>query len=375
MDAARYFGTFRACFGIKDAIIINHVPVGCNWGAMLFATRSNQPDIRNVCSVMHEREIVFGGENALKEALINANKLYKNPLFIVLVGDVPSIIGDDVEGVVESVDIDKDVIVVEGAGYKGSMKDGYENALLKLAELLEEKEKIPKSVNLIGFCPDDFKVEADIKEIKRLLNDLGIRVNAVISNCTYEEFKNSPSAELNVVIGQGVEFAKYMEKEFGIPYIEVNYPYGIEGTKSFLKRICDKLNVDFDEDKYDIIEPFEKIYLFMHAIYGTPVSVVGDYHAKYMAEFLEEELGFDIEVLAYFGEDYEDRIRDSYTTVLFGSSFEKKLADELKIPLIRYVYPTFDNISIYDDAPFAGIRGAVYLTEKIINTIMEHNIK
>jgi nitrogenase molybdenum-iron protein alpha/beta subunit len=54
MDAARYFGTFRACFGIKDAIIINHVPVGCNWGAMLFATRSNQPDIRNVCSVMHE---------------------------------------------------------------------------------------------------------------------------------------------------------------------------------------------------------------------------------------------------------------------------------------------------------------------------------
>jgi len=94
-----------------------------------------------------------------------------------------------------------------------------------------------------------------------------------------------------------------------------------------------------------------------------------------MAEFLEEELGFDIEVLAYFGEDYEDRIRDSYTTVLFGSSFEKKLADELKIPLIRYVYPTFDNISIYDDAPFAGIRGAVYLTEKIINTIMEHNIK
>jgi len=198
------------------------------------------------------REIVFGGENALKEALINANKLYKNPLlFIVLVGDVPSIIGDDVEGVVESANIDKDVIVIEGAGYKGSMKDGYENALLKLAELLEEKEKIPKSVNLIGFCPDDFKVEADIKEIKRLLNDLGIRVNAVISNCTYEEFKNSPSAELNVVIGQGVEFAKYMEKEFGIPYIEVNYPYGIEGTKSFLKRICDKLNVDFDEDKYE----------------------------------------------------------------------------------------------------------------------------
>ena len=38
----------------------------------------------------------------------------------------------------------------------------------------------------------------------------------------------------------------------------------------------------------------------MHA-YGTLVSVVGDNHAKYMVEFLEGGVGFDIEVLVHFG--------------------------------------------------------------------------
>jgi nitrogenase molybdenum-iron protein alpha/beta subunit len=109
MDGGKFFGAFRACSGIKDAVTLTHVPVGCNWGAAMFKSTSNQPDIRQACTVMHEREIVFGGEEALREALLRADKLYNTPLLAVVAGDAPAIIGDDVEAVIDSVALNKDL--------------------------------------------------------------------------------------------------------------------------------------------------------------------------------------------------------------------------------------------------------------------------
>jgi len=92
-----------------------------------------------------------------------------------------------------------------------------------------------------------------------------------------------------------------------------------------------------------------------------------------MADFLERELGFEIEVKSCFEEDrssFEENVRNSNTMMLFGSSFERGLARELQIPLMRFVYPVFDQVCMCDYAPYAGIRGAAYLTESIINSVM-----
>lgn len=372
MDGGKFFGAFRACSGIKDAVVLTHVPVGCNWGAAMFKSTSNQPDIRQACTVMHEREIVFGGEEALREALMRANRLYSTPLFAVITGDAPAIIGDDVEGVIDSVALNKEVVWVDAAGFKGTMRMGYEEALVRLARLMKERTEIKNSVNLIGICPDEFKVDADVKELTRLLNNAGIKVNCVISKCSLDEFVNAPAAELNVVMGQGTELVEHMKKEFGVPYLEVDYPYGLEGTADFINAICEHLHAGVSEKKSDL-EPFKRIYLYLHELYGTPVSVIGDFHAEHMARFLDSELGFDIEVLAGNEDDYfifEQNVRNSNTTILFGSSFERNITSELRIPLVRFTYPVFDQVCVYDDAPYAGFRGAVCLTETILNAVM-----
>jgi len=373
MDGGKFFGAFRACSGISDAVVLNHVPVGCSWGAGMFKTVSNQPDIRHACTVMHEREIVFGGENALKETLVRADKLYDTSLLLVVAGDVPSIIGDDIEAVINSVSLKKDVVWVDAAGFQGSMRQGYESALLRLADLMKECDRIEKSVNLIGLCRDDYKAEADIKEIKRLLSRAGISVNCVISDCTYKELERAPAAALNVVVGQGYDLARHMEKEHEVPFIKVGYPYGLAGTKEFVDAICQHMNVGYDLEQDLNLEPFQKIYLDLSELYGTPVSVIGDYHANPLADFLDRELGFEVEVLSSVENDadlFEQDVRRSNTTMLFGSSFEQRLARELKIPLLRFSYPVFDQVCIYEEAPYAGIRGAVCLTEAIINAIM-----
>ncbi|MBP2144208.1 nitrogenase molybdenum-iron protein beta chain [Methanococcus voltae] len=404
MDAGKYFGTFRACYGIKDAIILNHAPVGCNWGTMIYGTSQNLNDLRMSSSIMHEQEIVFGGENTLKETLISMDANYdtvKNPLLVLLVGDIPSIIGDDVSGIVEDVEIEKDYVIINAEAFKGDAKKGYEDGLLKLYSLIsknfdekiERKNKINKinnkkdtkkdtsinSINLIGLCIDDYKIEADLKEIKRILKEFNIDVNCVLSNCTYSEFLNSPNADLNVVIGQGFEFAKIMQKEHDIDYVSVNYPYGIEGTKKFVKSIISKLenNRYIDEEsfesKYNSLvdyEPYKRVSVYMNGLYSVPVSIIGDFKAESMAEFLNQELGMDIEVVAHYGEDYKTDVLSSYSTIIFGSSFEKGLSNDLDIPLIRYTYPVFDNVSLSDNIPYAGINGALCLVEDILNSAL-----
>jgi nitrogenase molybdenum-iron protein beta chain len=132
------------------------------------------------------------------------------------------------------------------------------------------------------------------------------------------------------------------------------------------------------EKEFDLaIKPFQKIYRYLHELYGTPVSVVGDFHAEPMAYFLDRELGFDIEVLASLEDDdytFEQNVRNSNTTILFGSSFERNIAVEFSIPLVRFTYPVFDHVCVYEDAPYAGFRGAVCLTETILNAVMGFGI-
>jgi len=380
MDGGRFFGAFRAFSGITDAVVLSHAPVGCNWGTGIFNNFSNQPDIRHACTVVHEREIVFGGEEALKKALALADEIYDRSLLVVISGDVPSIIGDDVQAVIDSVSSDEDVLWLEAAGYSGSMRDGYEDALLKLGSLMKERGVVERSVNLIGFCPDDFKVHADIKEITRIMEDLGVKLNCTLSICSFEELRAAPAAELNVVLGQGTKLAQYMKKEFGVPYIEADYPYGLEGSIKFVDALCEKLDIKHDAENSLDLEPFKRAFLHLHEIYGTTVSIIGDFHCTPMANFLEGELGFEIEVQSYFDRDYhsfEEDVRKSCTMMLFGSSFERGLAKVLGIPIMRFVYPIFDQICICDYAPYAGFRGAAFLTESIINAVMgfDHKLK
>lgn len=373
MECGKFFGAFRAYSGISDAVIINHTPVGCNWGAGLFKTVSNQPDIRHACTVMHEREIVFGGEESLRSALIRADKLYSGSIFLVIAGDVPSIIGDDIEAVINSVSLSRPVVWTEAAGFKGSMRDGYEGALLSLAPLITEPDTVERSVNIIGFCPDDFKAEADIKEIKRLMKMAGLEVNCVISSCSFDEFAKASSAELNIVIGQGTGLARYMETEIGLPFIDVGYPYGIDGTKKFLDSVSDQMGAGYDFEENLDLDPFKRVYLDLNELWGIPVSVIGDFRATKMEAFLDQELGFEIEVSSSFEGDpyvFEQDVKKSSSTMIFGSSLERNIADDLGIPLIRYCYPVLDQVCIYNDAPYAGLRGAIYLTETIINAVM-----
>ncbi len=397
-------GAARALSGVKDAITIVHARPGCHCGVLLLrALGSNQNDIRIVSSAFRASEMIYGAEGKLTDAIRLSYKHFKPSLIAVLNCSAPAIMGDDVEGVVLAMkeEIPAEVFSLSTGGYEGPAWIGYEETLAELTHFMVESEKAENSVNIIGFKQDEIKAYSDLSEIERMLNSQGITVNSVLTNSNFDEIKKAPEASLNIVLGgDGLESAKIMRERFDVPYVVTPYPFGLNNSIEFLKRVSRGLNKQIDQEfisteKEAIKERIERVFLFLEGIYDTSVAVVGDGGRAFdLAKFLSDELGFGIKVLAITSKNYstQDREKEDYfeslliepdrfemnrelktkgVEMIFGSSMEKKLAYELGAPLVRIFYPVLDEVSI-SDSPYAGFKGTIQLTENIINAVISN---
>ena len=398
LQGCRMIGAIRAFNGVIDGYSILHSPPGCHSGVMMLEVLQDNSDWRIAVSGMHQRDLVYGAEN---KCLLAIKKVYGTfkPNFIVAMDCCSSgILGEDLESIVNLAkeEIDKDIIYFSGAGYHSLAYSGYDEALKSLVQFMEQKETIPNSINLIGIKIDDFKAREDIEEIRRICSNAGVNINSILTCDTFDAIKNAPNAELNVVFGDGIKLAEVMKKKFNIPYIVVDYPYGLNGTLEFLNLLNEHVNIDFEfveKEKKEVIKTVEKVQFYLKGFYGMSSAVVGDYKAFGFAKFLSDEIGFDIDTLGvskFYNIDskikeindivenividdrkeLEDKIMENNIEILFGSSYEKKIAQNKNISLIRFSYPVVDEISL-SNTPLAGFKGVPTIIERIINEIIK----
>lgn len=380
-DSCRLFGAYQAISGIKDNVVLLHSVVGCNFGTMGFHLTRDMSDMRQSCTVVSDKNIIFNGESSLREAIDNAIELYDPKIITIISGCVSSIIGDDIAGVLSGYKHILPIYYIEGAGFKGKLEGGYEDALLELAKNLvfkEDKFNNP-CINLLGLNYDDFKLEEDIEEIKRILGNK-VEIICVTADCTIEEFSNMGKAHLNIVFKRGRKLAEFLKSNNGIEYLEMDYPYGIKGANDLLDAVGNFFDIDFEAEKNimmtQTLKRMKKAYGYLQSFYGLPICIFGqEGRAIGLKRFLEEELGMDVVCLGineegFVMEDFIEKVYESDAALVFGSSFEGDIADRLEIPLIRYHYPVFDRISI-SDTPYLGGRGAVNIVEDILHYVVD----
>ncbi len=379
-NPCKIFGAYQALGGIEDSVVIFHSVVGCHFANMSFHLTRDMEDLRQTCTVINDRDIILNGENSLRLAIENVISLYRPRLIIVITGCVTEIIKDDVDRIVEEFRKRVDVIYIDGAGFKSDFEKGYEDALVKLVKtfsIKKEKSKKPL-INIFGMLYDDYKRKQDILALKEVLGDK-VDIGFISSSATLENIKSIVYADVNIAFGRGIEACRFLKDKYNQPYLQMDYPYGIEGIKGFLGVIADTFNIDYSETMKNLEEnskeAFNKIYSYLNSLYGLPVCVVGSYsRARGMKRFLEMELGMEV---VSFGirekslnmEEFIANVSSSDTALVFGSSFDGDIADRLKVPLIPFDYPVYDRVSI-SNTPYIGEKGAVNLTEDILNSIM-----
>lgn len=374
----RLFGAYRTAISIKNASVLIHSTIGCSWGTAAFHASSKTKDIRQCSSVLYEKDIVYGGRASIIKALKNMESLYDCPVVFVLTGCVAEIMEDDIDGILREAALQKPVLPVKAAGFKGDMMSGaLDSLMLIINRMYKPKRKIKNSVNIMGIFSDDYRSDADIKAVKCLMGD-GIYLNSVIPYDTYETILNAPEAQLNIVFRGFEPAGEYMEKKFGIPFVVVDYPYGIENSRNFIHKVYNTLglevknNIFFKEN--DVLQKLEMVYDYIRKLYGMPVAISGDSaRAGALKKFLESELGLEVEAyrdnFSQAEQNFEDQVEASNAVMVLGSSYERGLADRLNIPVLRFAYPVFDSVSI-GKVSYVGFDGVPELIQDVINLIM-----
>lgn len=377
-----------------------------------------------------ERDIIFGGEDRLREQIKNTLEIMDGDLYIVVTGCMVDMIGDDSESVTgEFSDYKAPVLFAETGGFKGNSYKGYELVLQTIFKNFVEKtnEKEEKTVNLFGIVPfQDIFWEGNLRILKELINKLGYKVNTFFGEGeTLEDLKKSSKAILNIVVSNvfGIDAARVFEQEHGIPFITVDLPIGEKGTERFLKTIGKRLSIS--EKKVQEVIDKEKGYYYKYLSrtadnydnfdFQRYVVVVGDSnYTQALTRFLADDLGWlpelvmvtdmldddeQREVLKGF-EDYdsgfkanvifdtnssnipkylksiwpdkgEGKYSNSFSPAfVIGGSLEREFAKKIGAQHLSITYPVTDRVIM--DRGYAGYKGALRLIEDIFSILVEN---
>ena len=110
------------------------------------------------CTLMGEKEVVFGGIKKLRSTVENALKVMDAELFVILSGCTTEIIGDDIEEVAEEfAEKGKNVVWAKTPGFKGNNYQGHDWVLSAIFEQyltkLPPAPKIKGLVNIFAGVP------------------------------------------------------------------------------------------------------------------------------------------------------------------------------------------------------------------------------
>lgn len=329
--------TYAGCKGVvlgptRDIVNITHGPIGCGFYSWLTRRNQTKPESEmeenfiTYCfsTDMQDSNIVFGGEEKLKQAIREAYELF-HPKAIAIFSTCPvGLIGDDVHRVSrqmkEEIGDGINIFGFSCEGYRGvSQSAGHHianNGLFKnlIGRDDEVRGSLKYRVNLLG----EYNIGGDAFELERVFEKCGIHLISTFSgNSTVEGFENAHTADLNMVMcHRSINYvAEMMETAFGIPWIKVQ-PIGARSTAKMLRKIAQYFGEQELIDRVEevIAEEMKEVEAVRERIHAKTkgkkaMLFVGGSRAHHYQD-LFEELGMITIAAGYeFGhrDDYEGR--------------------------------------------------------------------
>lgn len=439
IERPRYYcsmgGAMATITALPDTIPILHAAGGCAGNISWALNGGSGLQVGGYCggltvpsSNVSEREIVFGGDQRLREQIQNTLQIMDGKLYIVITSCVTEIIGDDVKALVsEFQDGNTSIISAETGGFKGNSYDGYDLVLQALVGgyLNRDTPKKKGQVNVFGIVPYmDVFWRGNLEGIRILLEKLGLTVNTFFTEQDrLEEIREAANAELNIVVSDiyGVETVVLFQEIFQTPYLISQLPIGPSASDRFLRQVAQALKIDHtltetiiaQENRayYKYLEPLTDAYndldLQRYAV------VIGDAnYAPALSKFLADDLGWipefvvftdqlnelqqeqlsllpaqlesgliphlifetdSSEVLRYINAYYPRLGISKYQKTLspafvIGSSLDRELALAIGAPHLSVSFPVANRTVI--DRSYTGYRGALRLIEDLLTAII-----
>lgn len=252
-------GVWRAVAHNEGAVVIYHSPKACghvtrdmDLGGHYYSVARrtfvpNQYTAPLITSKIREEHSIFGGADQLRQCIDYVVKRYKPKYIMIANSCVAGVIGDDVQAVADDAERDwgVPVMAVPCSGFlDGEYYAGFYYAAKALVDRFMDKQ--PTNADTVTLLGDrgGSNVE-DTKEIRRLLDFFGLRVHCRFPvYASLEEIGRVPSSALCIPLGGRTQspfsirrLAAYIQENFGIPFLDHDYPVGWLGTKAWIRHL------------------------------------------------------------------------------------------------------------------------------------------
>lgn len=403
VDTCALAGVAAFAAGIPEADIIANGPLWCYFYALRPLEKVNNTVARRFTGTQPDNNsVVFGTESCLGEELARRKTEGRSPSLLLVENSCSvSLIGDDIAGILNAADLGYPTLAVDSGGLKGGFAEGYSLAGLKLLQELNLHRQTvkPRTVNILGATPFYYNGTNDWREIKRILTLANLEVVST-PGCysTLAEIQQITSAAYNIVLHEelGLEQAKYLEANYGMPYKSCGIPYGLEGTLQWLRDLelepqdlvavtaqADQLQEALYNMSNELRMAWQELW-FDEIIISGPVTMALSLASALRLEIADakrlvvmaqhkpllQKASSEIDELIIATEEPQAiarEFKDFTNGLLLASSSERNLLaaqGKYSYAALNIANPSVEEI-IMTDQPFVGLRGAMNLAEKI----------
>lgn len=311
---------------LRNAVVIMHGPIGCGFcstattGTGKMYKRLRDPNSSGtiwISSNLDENDVIGGGEEKLKKAVLYADREYRPEVIVAVSSCVPALAGDDVDAILENLQSDTaaKLIACNCEGFKTKVMatayDAAYNGIMKgitepygewrfLTESDQDKAerqfRISRTVNVFNVGSMS---RTDELELQRLLNAIGLNVNFLPCYAAPDDFQTSLEAALNVSICGTHDdyYLKYLKEAFGIPYLIDTIPVGKKNTARWLLKIAEFFHLEKEaEDLISVEEAAleEGLAPFREQFRGKRVYIGGGEVRVLATASIVQDLGMEV---------------------------------------------------------------------------------
>ncbi len=413
-----HIGTLRIASSFQNVHAIMHAPLGDDYFNVMRSMLSRERNYTPVTASIVDRNVLArGSQEKVVDNIVRKDKEEHPDLIVLTPTCTSSILQEDLANFVERAQMDSagDVMLADVNHYRYNelqaadrtfqqIVEFYINKARKKGELPEGKTEKP-SVNIIGISTLGFHNNHDCTELKKLMEELGIEVNAVVpENYSVHELKNLSRAWFNLVPYRelGVTTATYLKEQFGTPFVDIT-PMGIVETARCIRAIQKTLNeqgVDVDYESFidEQTRFVSQAAWFSRSIdcqnlTGKKAVVFGDNtHAAAMTKILAREMGIHVVMAGTYCKYDEDWFREQVSeycdevlisedngeiadaiariepSAIFGTQMERHVGKRLDIPCGVIASPIHIQNFPVGYTPYVGYEGANQLVDLVYNS-------
>lgn len=412
-----HIGTLRVASSFKNVHAIMHAPLGDDYFNVMRSMLERERDFTPVTASIVDRHVLARGSQEKVVENITRKDKEENPDLILLTPTcTSSILQEDLQNFVDraSLESNSDVILADVNHYRVNELQAADRTLEQIVRFYIEKSRndgslsqdktLVPSANIIGIFTLGFHNQHDCRELKRLLNDLGIQINEVIpEGGLVENIKKLPQAWFNIVPYRevGLMAAVYLEQEFKTPYISTT-PMGLVETAQFIREIGKILNknssINFENYVDNQTRFVSQAAWFSRSIdcqnlTGKRAVVFGDAtHAASMTKILSREMGIRVCCAGTYCKHDADWFReqvqgfcdeilitDDHTQVgnkiaelepaaIFGTQMERHIGKRLDVPCGVISAPVHIQNFPLGYRPFLGYEGTNQIADLVYNS-------